>query len=161
MTRNTITVADEVWLATAALHEENPGRPDFTMDEIVQRVQALNLYGRLRPGVRVHASLHCVANKKPNPGNHCMLVATGRSRRRLFRTGDDRHPDRVGKRTPHPADVPATLQHLLTWYRQVYDVQAAAPRSEDPILAARGLGREVWQGKDPDRHVEELRAGWE
>lgn len=67
-TRATITVADEVWLATAALHLETPRRADFTMDEIVQRVQALNLYGRLRTGVRVHASLYCVANKKPNPG---------------------------------------------------------------------------------------------
>ena len=31
----------------------------------------------------------------------------------------------------------------------------------DPILALRGLGRELWQDQDPDEYVASLRRGWE
>lgn len=32
---------------------------------------------------------------------------------------------------------------------------------EDPILALSGLGKEVWEGVDPDAYVRGLREGWE
>ena len=45
------------------------------------------LAGGIRAGVYPHISVHCVANVPPNPGRYRMLVATGPSRRRLFRDG--------------------------------------------------------------------------
>src|SRR5712692_9175185 len=101
-----LRVADEVFIATALLHRENPDRNDFTLSEIVDRAERENLYGELRPGVRVHASLHCVANRAPNPGRYRMLYATGDRTRRLLRAGDAYHPDRTGKLWPEPDAVP-------------------------------------------------------
>ena len=86
--RVALKVADEAWLATALLHRENRERSDFTINEIVERAAKESVYGELRPGVRVHATLHCVANLRPNPGRYRMLFATGKSTRRLFRAGD-------------------------------------------------------------------------
>ena len=63
-----LKVADEVWIATALLHHENPKRADFTVSEIVERARKENISGALRAGVQVHAYLHCVANLPPNPG---------------------------------------------------------------------------------------------
>lgn len=31
---------------------------------------------------------------------------------------------------------------------------------DDPILKMWGLGREIWNGVDPDAYVAELRADW-
>jgi hypothetical protein len=52
---STIKVAEEVFIATALLHRENPHRDDFTVNEIVERVAQENIFGEMRPGVRVHA----------------------------------------------------------------------------------------------------------
>ena len=73
-----IRVADEVWIATALLHRQYPDRKDFTVGEIVRRAESEKVTGAesLRPGVQVHAYLHCVANKPPNPGRYRMLVET-------------------------------------------------------------------------------------
>ena len=90
-----IKVADEVWIATALLHRENPKREDFTVAEIVERVRREHMAGELRPSVQVHAYLHCVANRPPNPGRHRMLYATGKNTRRLFRETDDFDPVNV------------------------------------------------------------------
>ncbi|MDP9379453.1 MAG: hypothetical protein M3Q29_04755 [Chloroflexota bacterium] len=68
-----IKVADEVWIAAALLHREHPDRPDFSIAEIVDRVAQEGLHKPLRPGVQIHATLHCVANKRPNPGTYRML----------------------------------------------------------------------------------------
>jgi hypothetical protein len=68
-----VKVADEVWIATALLHRENPKREDFTVAEIVERARRENISGKLRPSVQVHVYLHCVANRPPNPGCHRML----------------------------------------------------------------------------------------
>ena len=58
-----LKVADEVWIATALLHKENPTRGDFTVAEIIERARAENITGEMRSGVQVHAYLHCVANR--------------------------------------------------------------------------------------------------
>jgi hypothetical protein len=155
-----IGVADEVWLATALLHRQFPNRPDFTIREIVDRAAREALHPPLRPGVYVHVVQHCVANRPPKPGRYRMLYETRRGHRRLFRPGDDWHPDRKGARTRPEADaLPERYRGLLAWYDRWSRSHADAVA--DPILALRGLGREVWQDVDPDKYVAELRRAWE
>ena len=106
--RHELKVADEVWLATALLHREQPERADFTVAEIVERARQEGLTPKLRPGVYLHANLHCVANRPPNPGRYLMLVETGPNRRRLYRPGDPAHEARRGaKTTPVRSAIPA------------------------------------------------------
>ncbi len=159
--RTQIKVADETWLATALLHREQPDRPDFSVREIVDRARRVGITRSLRPGVEVHARLQCVANLRPNPGRYRMLFATGRARRRLFRSGDPFHPDRQkGKVAPEKEDLPEQYQHLVDWYFKEY---ARASRSHDPgdtILALVGCGAEIWQDEDSDTYVRRLRGGW-
>jgi hypothetical protein len=157
-----VKVADEVWIATALLHTENPPREEFTIREIVERAGKEGITRPLRPGVYQHVSQHCVANRAPDPGRYRMLFATGKGTRRLFRPGDPYHPEREGAKT-HPAkdEIPARYHRLVDWYEREY---AAGPRVDvrsDPILGLRGLGREIWEGEDPDEYVRRLREGWE
>ena len=115
-----LKVADEVWIATALLHREHADRKDFTVQEIIARARSENITGTLRPGVSVHAYLHCVANRPPNSAQYRMLYATEESARRLFRQSDDADPRRKGKITPEAEDVPPQYRHLLDWYRNEY-----------------------------------------
>ncbi len=159
---NDIRVADEVFIATALLHRENPDRQDFTISEIVDRAAKEKLTNVLRPGVRVHASLHCVANVAPNPGRYRMLYATGDRMRRLLRAGDNVHPERTGKIWPDPQDVPAQYSELIEWTKRRFGKEGPSEgRWLDGIFALRGMGRELWQGDDPDEYVRKLREDWE
>ena len=118
-----IKVADETWVAVALLHREHPDRPDFSVNEIVQRAITENLAGGYRQGLQMHASHHCVAQKAPNPVStrHRMLTETGRGRRRLFRPGDAFHPARKdGKVTPDRDNLPPKYVQLLDWYQEEY-----------------------------------------
>ena len=161
-TKSTLKVADEVWIATALLHREIPERDDFTVDEIVSRAAKENLTPSLRPGVRVHALQHCVANRPPNPGRYRMLFATGKLVRRLFRPGDSYDPAREGAKTlPDSREIPEKYRDLLQWYSETYIRQPSGPEREDPILRLRGLGKEIWVGEDPDAYVARLRKDWE
>ena len=156
-----ISVADEVWVATALLHQEHPERADFTAKDIEQRAQRENIHGVLRPGIYVHAIQHCVANRAPNPGRYRMLFATGKNTRRLFRTGDPSHAARRGaKITPAKADLPPAYKPLVDWYEQVYDASKSERKAQDPILALRGVGKEVWSDEEPDAYVQRLRRDW-
>lgn len=158
-----IRVADEVWIATALLHRQHPEQDDFTVGEIVRRAEAekANGAGRLRPSVQVHAYLHCVANKAPNPGRYRMLVETTKGRRRLFRPGDPCHPLRAsGKDVPDAREVPPVYGALLDWYRREY-VGADGGNDADPILSLRGMGKEIWAQEDADTYVNRLREGWQ
>lgn len=126
-----IKVADEIWLATSLLHQENPSREDFSVSEIVQRAIKEKLAGGYRPGLQIHASNHCVATKPPNPARHRMLSETGRGRRRLFREGDRFHRDRKeGKTHPATEDVPPKYRYLVDWYEHVY---ANGAEDEEPL----------------------------
>ena len=117
-----VKVADEVWIACALLHKENPERGDFTIREIVERARKENIYGKLRPGVYVHVNLHCVANKRPNPGRYRMLYETKLGRRRLFKKGDYYHPEREkGKTKPNKLEIPQKYWYLLDWYENKYN----------------------------------------
>lgn len=157
-----LLVADIVWIATALLHREHPDRADFTVQEIVQRARRENLADEFRQSVSVHASQHCVANKPPDRGAYRMLLATGRSTRRLYRPTDAAHPARKGKITPRRDQVPDRYHELLDWYEKEYVPRGQTGSKElDPILALRGLGKEIWEGEDPDAYVRRLREGWQ
>ena len=156
-----VKVADETWIATALLHREFPDREDFTIGEIVKRASVQKLHGELRPGVRVHAAMHCVANREPNPGRYRMLLATGNNRRRLYRTADPTHPLRKGKITPRREDIPKRYHVLLEWYEKTYARIGNGSGRRDPILALRGYGKEIWGGENPDAYVRRMREGWE
>jgi hypothetical protein len=179
-----ITCAAEVFIATALLHRENPIRKDFTIEEIVTRASSENLAGKLRSGVSVHASQHCCGNRPPNPANHRMLFATGRSTRRLLLPRDPVHPGRTGKIFPDVSEVPEEYLLLLDWAKRRYEDGANHARSvhstkrqeqdsgskqelatpEDwleSLFELEGLGKEYWKDTDPDEFVRKLREGWE
>lgn len=159
--KSPISVGDEVWLATALLHREHPEREDFTVQEITARAERENVHGRLRPGVYVHAIQHCVANRPPKPARYRMLFATGKKTRRLFRPRDSYDPKREGSKTiPDRADLPARYRSLVDWYEREY-VRSAAEPSVDPILALRGLGKEIWADERADDYVRRMRRDWE
>ena len=159
--QRTITLGDEVWIASALLHREHPDRSDFTVREIADQVRAEAAPGTVRPGILPHIYLHCVANYPPNPGRLCLLFATGKNTRRLFRPGDSRHPQRTGGKTmPSREKLPERYRALLDWYLSQYVTQHQPDAEHDPILRLRGLGKEIWD-EHPDHYVRRLREGWE
>lgn len=161
-TSRSLKVADEVWIATALLHRENPKRTDFAIEEIVERASSEGAFERLRPGVYVHAVQHCVANRRPNPGRYRMLLETAKGRRRLFRPGDSFNPDRDGaKSVPGKGDIPVKYHALVDWYFNDYAKRAPKNTESDPLLALRGSGRKLWADEHADEYVRRLRAGWE
>lgn len=158
----TIKVADEVWIATALLHRENPARADFSVREIVDRAAKEAISGRLRPGVYVHVVQHCVANRPPSPARYRMLLETREGFRRLFRYPDAFHFGRDGGKTmPEKKAIPEEYHSLIEWYSTKYRLSPEELLKKDPILRLRGLGKEIWKGIDPDEYVRQLREGWE
>src|SRR5450432_3208909 len=122
------TIADAVWLSTALVHTENVHAGDFSVQEIIQKATQEKLVDGFRPGLQVHVSKHCVANKSPNPTPYRMLFETARGRRRLFKSGDTFHADRRnGKIRPNKQDVPRQYEQLVDWYDAVYSKQAPPP----------------------------------
>lgn len=179
-----VSCAVEVFVATALLHRENPGRDEFTIQEIVNRAARENITGELRSGVSVHTSQHCVANKAPNPGKHRMLFATGKHTRRLLLPTDEVHPARTGRIFPDAGEVPEKYLPLLDWAKARYEkdghqstvekhrnagqaspanlTDAKTPeRWLESLFELEGLGREYWQDFDPDEFVRKMREGWE
>jgi len=158
--RAAVRVSDEVWVAAALLQRESPKRLDFTIQEIVARAEREGLHEELRAGVYVHVVHHCVANRPPNPGRYRMLYETRRGYRRLFKPDDDWHSDRKGGRTRPAADaLPEKYRGLLEWYD--HWTRRFADSVDDPILALRGLGRQIWHDQPADEYVARLREGWE
>ncbi|MBX3027090.1 hypothetical protein KF840_19485 [bacterium] len=158
-----VSIADEVWIATALLHREHPERDGFTAREITDRARREGITPRLRAGLVTHASQHCVANRPPSPARLRLLFASSRSQRRLFRPGDAFHPGRgTGRTVPEAASIPARYRPLLAWYDAEYAPARRRPGDVevDPILSLRGLGAEVWQDEPADRYVARLRGGW-
>lgn len=166
VTQPTIKVADEVWVATAMLHQRFPERLDFSIEEIVEfaaSTKELRLMGPLRPGFYVHVVQHCVANRPPNPGRYRMLLETAPGRRRLFRNGDAYDSEREGGKTsPKPEDLPENwFRGLFAWYRGWCANAAGRAIDDDPLLALRGSGKELWADEHADDYVRRLREGWE
>jgi hypothetical protein len=157
-----IKVADEVWLAMALLHREDPSRTDFTLNEIVERAAKEGIMDELRPGVYVHAALHCVANRPPNPGRYRMLYETRPKYRRLFRLGDSYDPQREGSKvTPAADEIPPRYADLLEWYESWCRSHGEKASESDPLLALYGSGKKLWADEHADEYVARLRAGWE
>ncbi len=174
--KSSLKVADEVWIATALIHRENPDRPDFSIDEIVARAKKEALgeevavgIGRrgtkgateraLRPGLYVHVVQHCVANRPPNPARYRMLYETAPGRRRLFRPGDSYHPAREGAKTvPNLEEMPNGYRELIGWYQ---DWCAQMRPATDPLLEMAGAGKTLWDDEPADKYVRRLREGWE
>jgi len=157
-----VKVADEVWIATALLHQEQPTRADFPVEEIVARVAREALVLPLRPGVYVHVVQQAVANRAPGPGRYRMLFETAPGRRRLFRRGDSYHPAREGSKiTPNPDEIPPGYSGLLSWYNQ-WDAAAvfSAPDS-DPLLSLAGSGKQLWSSEHADEYIQRLRESWQ
>jgi hypothetical protein len=112
-----VKVADRVWIATALLHREEPQSADFALQDIKKRT--IQEFGtEKQPGVWQHIVGHAVASNPPSPARLCMLTATARGRRRLYRDGDPVHPERDGKQVPHAGDIPPQYHELLRWYQQ-------------------------------------------
>lgn len=157
-----IKVADEVWIAVALLHRDQPSRVDFTIEEILDRATREQIAGPIRPSVYVHVVQHCVANRPPNPGRYRMLFETIPGRRRLFRPTDAYHPAREGaKTTPNSEDIPHAYASLLAWYRDWCATTAKTAPAADPLLELLGSGKHLWGGEHADDYVSRLREGWE
>jgi hypothetical protein len=157
-----IRVADEVWITTALLHREHPDQKDFAIEEIMRRASEEAGKQPLRPGVYVHIVQHCVANRPPNPGRYRMLFETVRGRRRLFRNGDSYDPAREGaKIVPAREDIPSEYAALLEWYQHWNQDNVEDRIKNDPLLALRGSGKELWADEHADEYVRKLREGWE
>jgi hypothetical protein len=153
-----IKVADEVWIATALLHREQPTAADFSLKEIEQRLAREDIAGGVRPGVYPHISVHCVANRPPSTGRYRMLFETAKFRRRLFRHGDVAHPKRAGgKDRPDRDEIPAKYGPLLDWYEQDWNTVAQT----DPLLELAARHRGTWKGVKADDYVRSLREGFE
>lgn len=152
-----VRVADEVWIATAYLHYYEPGRSECEVGEIIRSAERA-VEGAVRPGVLVHAYIHCVANAPPSPGRYRMLIRTPTGRRRLFQPGDPCHPGREsGESVPRRERIPGSYRFLLDWYRDEYvPAKHGAPKS---ILDIRGMGKGIWAGVNPDEYVRQLREG--
>jgi hypothetical protein len=71
-----------------------------------------------------------------------------------LRSGDPVHPERTGKIWPDPEDVPPQYAELIEWAKQ------AQSRWLGGVFQSRGMGRELWQGDDPDAYVRRLREDW-
>jgi len=157
-----IKVADEVWVALALLHRECPKQRDFTIEEIMERAAKEAGKEPLRPGVYVHVVQHCVANRPPSPGRYRMLFETALGCRRLFRGGDVYDPAREGSKTvPAREDIPSEYAYLLDWYQDWSQDSVEDRIKNDPLLALRGSGKELWADEHADEYVHRLREGWE
>ena len=159
-TASSVKVADQVWVVTALLHQGQPGREDFAVQEIMARARQEAISRPLRPSFHVHVIQHCVANRPPKPGRWRLLVETGPGRRRLYRPGDPYDPRREGSRAlPEAAELPPEYQDLLTWYRREYSRAAGEP-GDDALLTLRGSGGTLWADEAADAYVKRLREGW-
>lgn len=159
--RPEIRVADEVWLVTALLHRENPSRDDFAVKEIEARAAEEGLLDERRRGIYPHILQHCVANRPPNPNDYRMLYESRPKYRRLFRIGDNYHPQRQGKVTPEADEIPMRYGYLLNWYEEWSRAQVERAIQSDPLLALYGSGKSLWADEHADEYVARLRAGWE
>jgi hypothetical protein len=175
---STIRIADGVWIATALLHREHPDRPDFAESEIQARFLSEGLpRGKHPNSLPANIGSHCVANRprsrkskdpaKPQGGPYRILYETRSGFRRLYRPGDDFHPDRIqprkpSKTIPEKEKIPQNYWELLDWYNQWVKPDRETIKvtniDNDPLLKLRGSGRHIWADEHADEYVERLRS---
>ena len=155
-----LTVADAIWVAVALMQRQEPNA-EFSTERIVNDTQLLHLTEGTFKSIWQHVNQHCVANRPPQPNRACILFATGKGDRRLFRDGDRRDPGREGGRT-HPvwSSLPTEYADLQHWYENEWN-RGPASDVQDPLLAVAGMGSGMWDGLDADAYVDSLRTGWE
>ena len=133
-----IKLADQIWVATALLHRQQPEQDGFTVEEIVEQVR--QEFHQVQPGVKTHLYQHMVATKAPNPGRHRMLSQED-GKLRLFRPGDPYHPDREGgKICPKREDLPGKYHDLLRWYEEEYAPGFPPFTLDHPLFKLVGVG---------------------
>src|SRR5437667_4937582 len=154
-----VLVADEAWIALASLHRRHPERESFSAAEIMESAKREKSNPELRAGLQAHIYLHNVASLPPNSARYRMFSKVGVGAYRLFRPGDDFHPDRKGKVAPHREELPAQYHPLLDWYEKEYSRHASTPNDEDdPVLRMWGVGKEIWKDEDGDSFIARERA---
>ena len=154
-----VLVADEAWIALALLHRRHPERESFSAAEIMESAKREKAHPEMRAGLQPHLYLHNVANLPPNSARYRMFSKVGVGTYRLFRPGDDFHPDRKGKMAPHREELPARYHPLLDWYEKEYSRQASTLNDEDdPVLQMWGAGKEIWKEEDGDAFIARERA---
>jgi hypothetical protein len=149
-----LKVADAVWVGTALLQEKDEDAV-FSTEDIVSSVQRHHLTRGTFKSVWQHVNQHCVSNRPPQPNRICMLTATGKGYRRLFRPGDKVNEERKGAPTHPEWDVlPKQYQYLRNWYEEW--AQLSAGETQDPLLELVG----TWKDEAADDYVAHLRENW-
>jgi len=88
-----------------------------------------------------------------------MFCKLGTGAYRLFRPGDDFHPDRKGKMAPNRDELPRRYHPLLDWYEKEYSRRASTLNDDDdPVLQMWGIGKEIWKDEDGDSFIARERA---
>jgi hypothetical protein len=149
-----LKVADAVWVGTALLQKKHENAV-FSTEDIVSSVQEHRLTKGTFKSVWQHVNQHCVSNRPPQPNRICMLTATGKGYRRLFRPGDKVNEERKGAPTHPEWDVlPKQYQYLRNWYEEW--AQLSAGETRDPLLELVG----TWKDEPADDYVAHLRENW-
>ena len=155
--------ADLVWLSTAQLQREQRNRAGFSPDEILKKADVMEPHhGFSVNTIRTHISRHCVANIPPAGAIHRMLTRNANSTYRLYRFGEEYDPGRArGKTCPDMNAIPSKYKELMEWFRREYEKRRELSADEDPLLALRGLGKELWKELGGgEKFIHELRANW-
>jgi hypothetical protein len=157
-----MTCADLVWVATAMLSREQPDRTGFSSAEIRGKIDEIEPgNGFASSTIPTHIAIHCVANKKPDPLRHRKLYCNLDETYRLYYPGDTGHPERSnGKTLPKAEQLPPQYRDLLEWYGQQQKA-AGKKYDQDPILALRGVGKELWRSLGGgEKFIREMRENW-
>jgi hypothetical protein len=158
-----LKAADLVWLAAVQLKKDQQERAGFSPDEILKKALEIEPdNGFSQSTLRTHISRHCVANLPPAGAQHRMLTKNPNGSYRPYRHGDEYHPARAsGKTCPDANAIPSKYKDLIAWFDIEYDRRPNALSDEDPLLALRGLGKELWKELGGgEKFIHELRANW-
>ena len=129
----TCDAAIAVWVATATLHRKHGSDGPFTIKQITEMVERQGMWKKEICTIKSNISTHCVANSKrksPKSSRQCKLTRVDAGVYRLFREGDEIHPDRRGneihpdrrdsKKAPGRDKLPVGYKGLRKWYDDVY-----------------------------------------
>jgi hypothetical protein len=159
-----VKVADELFLIVALLHREQSERRSFSIPEVLARAWREGLSGQRsdQKSLKQHAYEHAAANIPPGQGKYRLVFRETDNSIRLLKRADYVDPRRNGKLWPLLDEIPERYHDLVKWAKKRYESDTEKPpRWLDGLFKLRGLGREIWEGVDPDKYVRELREGWE